>query len=255
MDELPTIEPTGQACGVCPKCYHYQRCRVPCYPVAEYLKRGNLSVFEKSHTNPETGETTTIIFSRSREMPESDLLHEFADTGTPADMVQRVFSDQAESPFAEFVPNVKQTGIFLDRFFHKLTYAHLAAKYETSPDTARKIYRNGVKRVLELLRMMDDKPRAMEQYQKQIEERSGKLPKGQKWFLLNKLFGIMPSEIAEMEGMKSSSSVKQLIIRVSDQLRAGEIRLIESTPEEDAAVAKSRLEEHRGKRGERQKKK
>jgi len=57
----------------------------------------------------------------------------------------------------------------------------------------------------------------------------------------------MPREIAEMEGMKSSSSVKQLIIRVSDQLRAGEIRLIDATPEE-AAAAKSRLEEQRGKR-------
>jgi hypothetical protein len=196
------------------------------------------------------GETTTIIFSRSREMPESDLLHEFADSGRPADMVQRVFSDQAESPFAEFVPNVKQTGIFLDRFFHKLTYAHLAAKYETSPDTARKIYRNGVKRVLELLQMMDEKPRGMEQYQKQIEERSGKMPKGQKWFLMSKVFGIMPSQIAEMEGMKSSSSVRQLIIRVSDQLRAGEIRLIDATPEE-SAEAKKRLDEHREKRRER----
>jgi hypothetical protein len=46
-----------------------------------------------------------------------------------------------------------------------------------------------------------------------------------KWFLLNKLFGIMPSEIADMEGLKGSSVVRQLIIRVSDQLRAGEIRL------------------------------
>jgi len=105
--------------------------------------------------------------------------------------------------------------------------------------------------VLELLKIMDEKPRAMEQYQKQIEERSGKLGKGQKYFLLNKLFGVMPSEIAEMEGMKSSSSVRQLIIRVSDQLRSGEIRLIDTTPEEKAA-AKRRLEDHRGKRRERQ---
>ena len=68
--------------------------------------------------------------------------------------------------------------------------------------------------------------------------------------MLNKLFGIMPSEIARMEGMKGSSSVKQLIIRVSDQLRAGEIRLIDSTPEESAA-AKLRIDDHWGKRRER----
>jgi hypothetical protein len=47
-----------------------------------------------------------------------------------------------------------------------------------------------------------------------------------------------------------SSSVRQLIIRVPDQLRAGEIRLIDATPEESAA-AKLRLDEHREKRRER----
>lgn len=36
------------------------------------------------------------------------------------------------------------------------------------------------------------------------------------WYLLNKLFGLRPSEIAEMEGLdKKNSSVRQLIIRVA----------------------------------------
>jgi len=74
--------------------------------------------------------------------------------------------------------------------------------------------------------------------------------KGQRWFLQNKLFGLRPSEIAEMEGMKGSSSVRQLIIRVSDQLKAGEITLIDCIPQE-AREAKERLEAHRAKRRER----
>ena len=54
-----------------------------------------------------------------------------------------------------------------------------------------------------------------------------------------------------MEGLdKRSSSVRQLIIRVSDQLAAGEIKLIEVTPEESAA-AKARLDSQRKKRRER----
>ena len=53
--------------------------------------------------------------------------------------------------------------------------------------------------------------------------------------------------------MKGSSSVRSLIIRVSDQLAAGEIKLIEVDPEE-AAAAKERLETHRKKtRASRQK--
>ncbi|MGA9539223.1 MAG: hypothetical protein WBR24_25245 [Desulfobacterales bacterium] len=83
-----------------------------------------------------------------------------------------------------------------------------------------------------------------------MEERSGSLPKGQKWYLLNKLFALRPSEIAELEGMKGSSSVGQLIIRVSDQLKAGEIKLTEYTDEE-SQVARARLEEQRAKRRDR----
>ncbi len=68
---------------------------------------------------------------------------------------------------------------------------------------------------------------------------------------INRLFGLRPSEIAEMEGLdKKSSSVRQLIIRVSDQLKAGEIILIEVTPEE-AQAAKGRLDAHNAKRRER----
>ena len=44
-----------------------------------------------------------------------------------------------------------------------------------------------------------------------------------------------------MERKKGSSAVRQLIIRISDQLRAGEINLLGITPEE-SAVAKMRLD-------------
>ncbi len=62
------------------------------------------------------------------------------------------------------------------------------------------------------------------------------------------VIGYWLHRFAEMEGMdKKSSSVRQLIIRVSDQLKAGEIHLIETTPEESAA-AKARLDDQRKKR-------
>jgi DNA-directed RNA polymerase specialized sigma24 family protein len=232
---------------VCPRCNHFSTCRVPCYPVAEYLRRDNLAVFEKSCTDPETGQTTTILFSRSREVVESDLPQ---DDGKTASEYPKAFSTENENPFAGFTSNLKQTGIFIDHFFHGASYSDLAVKYDMSKDNARKTYHNAIKRLLEILKAMDsEKPVDLSRYRKQIEERSGKISKGQKWFLLNKLFGIMPSEIAEMEGLKGSSVVRQLIIRVSDQLRAGEIRLIDATPEESAA-AKKRLDEQREKRRE-----
>jgi hypothetical protein len=227
---------------VCPRCSHYKSCKAPCYPVAEILKRDNLTVFEKSHTDAE-GRTTTILFSRYREMPESDLLQD-PETGGPAD--QKVFSTDAENPFSEFNPHLKQTGIFVDRFFHGFDWEDLSVKYSMTVVTAQSTYRNAMDRVLEILNLMEsDKPLDLSHYRKRMEERSGRIPKDQKYFLLNKLFGVMPSEIAEMEGLKGASSVKQLIIRVSDQLRTGEIRLVDFTPEHAAAQVKERRAEQR----------
>jgi len=50
-----------------------------------------------------------------------------------------------------------------------------------------------------------------------------------------------------MEGVKNPSAVRGLIIRVSDQLRCGEISLFEKDPQE-AEAAKARLEAERAKR-------
>jgi hypothetical protein len=153
------------------------------------------------------------------------------------------------SPFRHFEAVHKQTGIFVDRFFHGFSYADLAVKYEVTEHTARTIYGKSVERILTVLHEMDRADRR-KKYVKQVKERSGHLPKGQRWYLLNKLLGFQPSEIALMEGMQGSSAVRQLIIRVSDQLKAGEIRLIDCTPKE-RRVAKERLDAHRAKRRER----
>ncbi len=59
-----------------------------------------------------------------------------------------------------------------------------------------------------------------------------------------------PSEIAKVEGVKPPSAVRGLIIRVSDQLRCGEISLFEKDSEEVEA-AKARLEAKRKQRRER----
>lgn len=133
-----------------------------------------------------------------------------------------------------------------------MNYKDLATKYDLSEIECIKRYSYATKRLLEVLKIMDSKIEKdrKAKYLKRVEERSGKIPKGQKWYLLNKLFGLLPSEIAELEGMNGSSSVRQLIIRVSDQLAAGEIKLTEYT-EEESQVAKAKLEEHRKKRRDR----
>ncbi|HEC61672.1 MAG TPA: hypothetical protein ENI27_05395 [bacterium] len=236
---------------VCEKCSHKKTCSSPCRPVELYLSENNLSVYEKT-TKRKNGESVSIIYARSRELPETGLMQKF--TGKPARRSQEVFSTENENPFASFNPQLKQTGVFIDRFFNKASYDDLAIKYDVTPHAAIKIYYAATKRLFEVLSAMDTgevPTKQVDFWRKRVEERSGHIPKGQKWFLLNKLFGLRPSEIAEMEGLdRKNSSVRQLIIRVSDQLKTGEISLIEVTPEEVRA-AKARLDAHNVKRRER----
>ena len=239
---------------VCSKCSKFQKCKSPCRPVELYLKQDNLDVFEKTGIN-ENGEVVQIVYARSRETQQSMLSIGVDNRGDPSQSTaeQQAFSTENENPFAGFKPRMKQTGIFIDRFFYGSSYEDLAVKYDMTAENAWKTYYNAVKRLREVVKAMDTGQvpnKKLAYWKKQVEQRSGGLPKGQKWYLLNKLFGLRSSEIAELEGMKGSSSVRQLIIRVSDQLAAGEINLIETGPDE-AEAAKARLEKCKAKRRER----
>jgi hypothetical protein len=219
--------------------------------VQQYLAEGNLTVFEKTGIN-ERGETVQIVYARSRETQQSTLSFGVDRSGDHrlSDKEQQAFSTVNENPFAGFKSRLKQTGIFIDRFFHGSSYKDLSTKYDITADNARKTYHNAVNRLREVITAMDTgevPTKQVNYWRRKVEARSGSLPKGQKWYLLNKLLGLRPSEIAEMEGMKGSSSVRQLIIRVSDQLAAGEIKLTDYTKKESQA-AKARLENQRAKR-------
>jgi hypothetical protein len=89
----------------------------------------------------------------------------------------------------------------------------------------------------------------VEPWKEMVKERSGAFPEGVRFYLLNKFFQLRPAEIAKLEG-KEPSAVRGMIIRVSDQLRAGEISLFE-VDEEEAEAAKARLDTQRKKRRER----
>lgn len=237
--------------AICPKCQKFKNCRSPCYPVKQYLAQDNLSVFEKTITK-KNGETVGIVYARSREFQQSMLSIGVDKQGDHrlSNKEQEAFSTDNESPFEDFKPRLKQTGVFIDRFFHGHSYVDIAEKYEMTVKNAYRTYHNALKRILQVLDAMDKgkvPTKQAEYWKRKVEERSGKIAKGQKWFLLNKVFGLSPSEIAELEGLKGSSSVRQLIIRVSDQLRAGEINLIEIKPE-DTDSAKARLDIQRKRR-------
>jgi len=233
--------------NICRKCPHRSACKTPCEPVKQYLAYQNRAVYEKTYTNEE-GQQISIIYSRPKEINLSSFKKEGQTDENRANKIEMAFSTESESAFAHFEPNLKQTRLFIDRFFFKFTIEDLATKYDLSVQKAYEYYAQAKRRVFDILEHLDaSRPLKLDHYWKQIEARSGNLPKGQRWFLMNKIFELTPTQIAEIEGLKNADSVSALIIRVSDQLRAGEIELF-PVSEKEALEAKARLDAVRERR-------
>lgn len=232
---------------VCEKCVHKKECTRPCRPVELHLADGNQGVFEKRHIDPTTGRQVTVLYP-TREQRESSMVQEFADTGIPADKIQRTFSTSAESPFRHFSADLKQTGIFIDRFFHKFTYEDLAVKYDLSQADTRELYRRAVQRVFSILHELDARS-SRKRVATNLSKQPGELSSPQRWFIMARVMGMGAAEIAEFDGVKSNL-VRNQLQRITNQLAAGEKDLIEFTPGE-RRKAKAHLDKIRAKRRER----
>lgn len=238
--------------GICRKCSHRERCKRPCGPVQEYLAHENRAVFEKTYTD-ESGQTISVVYSRPKEINFSAFQKEGDTPKNRPNRLEMALSTENESAFSSFTPDLKQTRLFIDKFFFKMSLDDLAAKYEMSKDKVSEYYIQARKRLFALLEALDSQKRIkLDHYWALIKERSGSLPKGQRYFLMNKIFLLTPQQISEIENT-SADSVGTLIRRTSDQLRAGEIRLFDFT-EEEAIEAKQRLDRTRERRREREKK-
>ena len=220
--------------GICSKCPHRSDCKVPCEPVRKFLAENGPDLWEKD-IKGKNGETITIFYGSKIVRNETFLL------GTDSESI----TFEGKNPFRQFEPKLVKTGIFVDRLFRGWSYSDLSVKYGLSSESVRKIYHSAKMRLFEVLEALDSgKPRKFEHIKKKIEARSGHYPRGQKWYLLSKLFGLSPSEIATYEGLESSKPVYERIKVIGDQIAAGELTLFEFD-EEKIKAAKARLEAKR----------
>lgn len=223
--------------GACKKCAHFKICENPCIFIENYISESGLDVWEKN-IKGEAGETITIFYGSKIVRNETFLL------GGDGSYSKNTILE-GENPFRHFEPKLIKTGTFVDRFFHKWSYTDLSIKYEMSVENVRANYHNAKKRLFEVMEALDSgKPRKLQHIKATVKERSGALTRGQRWYLLNKLFDLTPSEIASFEGLKNSTPVYKQIKVVSDQIEAGELDLFE-VDSAKTEEAKRRLEAKR----------
>lgn len=227
----------------CPRCQHFENCEKPC-PAVDML--AGPEPYE-----PHEGKFI-IVHGDHREVNQSHL-ESLDQDGDGTKIVDEYLNTLSESPFRHFDPSLKITGIFIDRFFYKWSYADIATKYEVKASSARGLYHHAVNRVFEVLEALD-REKALVNFKtkaKQMEQRSGSLTKGVRWFLMNKVFGLSPPEIAKLENVKTQFLVNRQISLTYDKLIAGELDLFENDPSPyEIEAARSRLEHKRRKHRE-----
>ena len=222
----------------CSKCSHRKTCKKPCFFVEKYLNFENRKPFEENE-----GNFLTIMYPGSRKEIRTCEMHADEDSGEFFGGTQLFFSTDNKSPFACAVenPKLKQTGIFIDRFFFKMGYKELSEKYDVSKSGISKLYDNAKKRIVKTVEAMDRADMALANGNQIV-----KMKRAVQAFLLHTAFGLSVNEVSKLMGVSHTLIVRNLAA-TRDQLMTGEINLFDFT-EEDREAAQERLETAKGKR-------
>lgn len=197
---------------VCPKCSHYATCETPCILLhREINRRPEVKPFKEQYLHREN---IIVLFHQHHEVRFSDLPYLDGEEDKVPD-----FPDFGPDTWPPIEVTRKRTGVFLDRFFNKMSYEDLAVKYDL-PDAkeARTVFARGQVRLMEIIRRMDSEPsrRLAETLRK-----TGRFSVRLKAFLLNKCFELSPTEVGQVLGIDRMSASKYIKL-VSDRLRVGQ---------------------------------
>jgi hypothetical protein len=210
--------PADETQGLCKRCPHLQTCEVPCAPVEKFINQDGRPAYEKP-----AGDNLIVLHHRRREVPFSTCFSK--EDGYKLELL---LSDQTAYAFLGFDPSLKQTKIVYLHLIKGHSFKDLAVMFDTTVEDIRKHYNTSKERLLKALRLLDHREglaRKAENVIKKGEERTGSIPRMQRQFLLNKIFGLTPGEIGKLEGVKTST-VMGNIKNIADKMKSGDIEFL-----------------------------
>ena len=226
-------------CG--PKCPHYKTCTKPCLPLEKLLSKDCTDkIYEKKITGRDGKEVTMIFASRSSlEVPESDIKLNDNKGKLWGHLTDLAFSTENQKVWAEIEIKRTQTALFIDRYFKGYTYKDLVTKYDIKYETAKEMYMKAKNRVLDVLEKTDDTHRrpGHKEAWKKYSDAGGTLTKKAQYWILSKVLGMLPHEIADLYGV-NHNSVSSGISKMSKKISEKElIDLFEIPPKSSLVPA------------------
>lgn len=182
--------------GVCDKCKNKTACSRPCW----FLEMLLSDVTDGSLEKP-TSEKELIHFGNSYWETRFSEMHPATLKKLVFDLVQVDPEPEADPDRRfddlEFAPEQKTADVFYMRFFQGKSYQEIGEKHGINHRDAASLYSEGRKRVIEILKMLDGRDKAL----KFCNDRTRiRFTKYEKAFLLNKIFGFSFREVAEILG-------------------------------------------------------
>ena len=160
----------------CGTCQNREHCQTPCKAVNKILDKDN-RYFEKP-----AGAVIICYPGNHREVQFASLKDYEADQFSTDDVV----------PWNLGGCNLRQTSVFIEHFFNKISYRELADRMESNEDTIESMYYRALERIDAIIKVIDSRDEGIKKVRK------GKFTDAQKFFLLVCVFGFNRAEVARI---------------------------------------------------------
>jgi hypothetical protein len=201
-----------QCTAICTKCHNKGVCQDPCYFVETLLAQVTKGIDKQTGGNELTYFGNSYWEKRFSEFHPATLkkVFEVPDESEPETSPDQRFDE------LEYTPEQKTAGVFYMRFFLGKSYQEIGEKYGMDHRHAVGIYGQAKKRVLEIVKILDGRDRAI----KWCHDRArNSFTKHQKAFLLNKVFGFSFKEIADILGYIGPDAIQHKVNGMANEVR------------------------------------
>ncbi|OPL14702.1 MAG: hypothetical protein AVO39_08765 [delta proteobacterium MLS_D] len=161
--------------GRCLKCEKYDTCRSPCQEVNKILWHDN-KCFEKHFSD------RIQVYTGSSAVKQFSALNK----------IDNIFSTDDKIPWSSGDTELRQTAVFIERFFNKVPASELAERYGVTVSTIESLYGSAKKVLFKIIQIMDMRSTGIKRVT------NSRFSDREKWFLLVNIFGFQGDEVAEM---------------------------------------------------------
>jgi len=195
---------------LCETCEKRDQCRTPCKAVNAILRKNN-RVMERHFEN------IIVCYPMGKEVHFSELQKHQLDQ----------FSNDDVIPWTSGDTRLRQTTVFVERFFNKVPCKELAERFNVKENTIVSMYARAVEQLKKIIDALDARREGLK------ATKADKFTDDQKFFLLVNVFGFSGAEVARMFN-RDQNRMNMIIKRMSNQyLTAFQALEVKETPIED----------------------